>query len=186
MSTILPRYFNSRSSCIGFLTLLYLVACVEVITAGTSPEPLAPLHQDPSQGVQANRFSQELVVASARCTSECALGAFTWLNVLFFEAGDSIRWAGRPILKQVFLHTLQDRRWIEDQVVVDGCWTGEAVCSLISSDACMSWAENPCYFLQRTVTKVLKPVCILAFFFDFLQGALRVGDKDRPGVLALQ
>ena len=72
-------------------TLLYLVACVEVITAGTSPEPLAPLHQDPSQGVQANRFSQELVVASARCTSECALGAFTWLNVLFFEAGDSIR-----------------------------------------------------------------------------------------------
>ena len=85
-------FTNLPIALFTYLTHLFsLVACVEVITAGTSPEPLAPLHQDPSQGVQANRLSQELVVASASCTSECALGAFTWLNVLFFEAGDSIR-----------------------------------------------------------------------------------------------
>ena len=152
--------------------LFSLVACIEVITAGTSPEPLASLHQDPWQGVHTNGFSQELVVASARCTSECALGAFTWLNVLFFEAGDSIRWAGRPILKQVFLHTLQDRRWIEDQVVVDGCWTGEAVCSLLSSDTCITWAKNPYYFLKRTAWRGSSQSSSMHSFLTFFKALI--------------
>ena len=64
--------------------LFSLVACVEVFTAGTSPEPLAPLQQDPSQCVHAYRLSQELIVASSSCTSMNAVGAFTWLNPFFF------------------------------------------------------------------------------------------------------
>ena len=63
--------------------LFSLVAGAEVVAAGTSPEPLTPLHQGPSQGVQTDCFCQELVMASTSCTSEGTVGAFPWLNVFF-------------------------------------------------------------------------------------------------------
>ena len=70
--------------------LFSLVAGAEFVAAGTFQEPLPPLHQGPSQGVQTDSFSQEVVVTSTSCTSEGAVGTFPWLNVVFFEAGDSI------------------------------------------------------------------------------------------------
>ena len=76
-----------KSSCSH---LFSLVAGAEVVAAGTSPEPLTPLHQGPSQGVQTDCFCQELVMASTSCTSEGTVGAFPWLNIFFFEAGDSV------------------------------------------------------------------------------------------------
>ena len=57
---------------------------VTTLFSSTSPVTFAPLNQGPSQGMQPDFYSQELIVVSESSIAEGAVYAFNWLYIFLF------------------------------------------------------------------------------------------------------